>query len=74
MKKNFFSLIFLLMLFCLCSCNNSNISLTEYNEAGTGPEVKSIFRLDTFTSFPAKIFSNIYYFIRFSKQSLSDLF
>jgi pimeloyl-ACP methyl ester carboxylesterase len=43
MKKNFFSLIFLLMLFCLCSCNNSNTGRTKQNEALAVPEVKAVF-------------------------------
>jgi len=43
MKKNFFSLIFLLLLFCLYSCNNSNTGTTTQNETQAVPEVKSIF-------------------------------
>ena len=43
MKKNFFSLIFLLLLFCLCSCNNSNTGTTTQNEAIAVPEVKALF-------------------------------
>ena len=42
MKKNFFPTSFFLMLFYLCSCNNSNIAKT-LSEAGTEPEIKSIF-------------------------------
>ena len=43
MKKNFFSLIFLLLLFCLCSCNNSNTGTTTQNETLADPEVKAVF-------------------------------
>ena len=43
MKKNFFSLIFLLCLFYLCSCNNSNTGTTTQNEAQAVPEVKAVF-------------------------------
>lgn len=42
MKKNFFSLIFWGVLFYLCSCNNSNTTKTQ-SDAGTAPELKSIF-------------------------------
>ena len=43
MKKNFFSLIFLSLLFCLGSCNNSDTGKTTQSEVSTVPEVKSIF-------------------------------
>src|SRR4026208_2565868 len=43
MKKNYFSLIFLLMLFCLYSCNNSNTGTTTQNEAPGVPELKAVF-------------------------------
>ena len=43
MKKNFFSLIFLLLLFCLYSCNNSNTGTTTQNEDHAVPEVKALF-------------------------------
>ncbi len=43
MRKNFFSLIFLLLLFCLCSCNNSNTGTTSQNEGSAVPEVKAVF-------------------------------
>src|SRR5687768_7241568 len=39
MKNNFFSLVFLLLLFSLCSCYNSNAQ----NEALAVPEVKAVF-------------------------------
>jgi len=40
-KKNFFSLIFLLLWFC--SCNNSNTGTTTQNEDHGVPEVKALF-------------------------------
>jgi len=43
MKKNVFSLISLLLLFYLCSCNNSSTGTTTQNEVNAVPEVKSIF-------------------------------
>ena len=43
MKKNFFPLSFFLLLFYLCSCNNSNTGTTTQNEAHAVPEVKSVF-------------------------------
>jgi pimeloyl-ACP methyl ester carboxylesterase len=43
MKKNFFSLIFLSLLFCLGSCNNSDRGKTTQSEVAAVPEVKSIF-------------------------------
>lgn len=43
MKKIFFPISFLLLLFCLYACNNSNTGTTTQNEANTVPEVKSIF-------------------------------
>lgn len=43
MKKNFFSLIFLLLLFCLCSCNNSNAGTTTQNDTLAVPKVKAVF-------------------------------
>ena len=43
MKKNFFSLIFLSLLFCLGSCNNSDTGKTTQSEVSAAPEVKSIF-------------------------------
>ena len=43
MKKNFFSLSYLLLLFYLCSCNNSNTGTTTQKEAYAVPEVKNIF-------------------------------
>jgi pimeloyl-ACP methyl ester carboxylesterase len=43
MKKIFFPLIFLLLLFCLGSCNNSDTGKTTQSEASAAPEVKSIF-------------------------------
>lgn len=43
MKKNFFPLIFLLLLFCLGSCNNSDTGKTTQSEERAVPEVKSIF-------------------------------
>lgn len=43
MKKNFFPLIFLLLLFCLGSCNNSDSGKTAQSEVSAVPEVKSIF-------------------------------
>ena len=43
MKKNFFSLIFLSLLFCLGSCNNSDTGKTTQSEVSAVPEVKSIF-------------------------------
>src|SRR6185503_8015369 len=43
MKKNFFSLIFLSLLFCLGSCNNSDTGKTTQSEGSAVPEVKSIF-------------------------------
>lgn len=42
MKKNFFPVSFFVVLFYLCSCNNSNTAKTQ-SEAGTEPELKSIF-------------------------------
>jgi pimeloyl-ACP methyl ester carboxylesterase len=42
MKKNFFPLGFFGVLFYLCSCHNSNTAKTQ-SEAGTEPELKSIF-------------------------------
>jgi len=42
MKNNFFPLSFFLTLFYLCSCNNSSTVKTQ-SEAGTEPELKSIF-------------------------------
>jgi len=42
MKKNFFRLGFFLLLFYLCSCNNSN-SASNQTQAGAKPELKSIF-------------------------------
>jgi len=43
MKKIFFPLIFLLLLFCLESCNNSDTGKTTQSEVSVVPEVKSIF-------------------------------
>ncbi|MFC0773895.1 alpha/beta fold hydrolase [Terrimonas alba] len=43
MKRNFFPLIFLPLLFCLGSCNNSDTGKTTQIEAAAAPEVKSIF-------------------------------
>ena len=43
MKKNFFSLIFLSLLFCLGSCNNSDTGKTTQSEGSAVPAVKSIF-------------------------------
>jgi len=43
MKKNFFPLIFLLLLFCLGSCNNSDTGKTTQSKVSAVPEVKSIF-------------------------------
>ena len=43
MKKNFFPLIFLSLLFCLGSCNNSDTNKTTQSEVSAVPEVKSIF-------------------------------
>ena len=43
MKKILFSLSFLLLLFCLCSYNNSNTGTTVQNEAPAIPETKVIF-------------------------------
>lgn len=43
MKKNFLSLIFLLLLFYLCACNNSNTGTAKQNEARAISEVKAIF-------------------------------
>jgi pimeloyl-ACP methyl ester carboxylesterase len=43
MKKNIFSLSFLLLLFFLCACNNSKTDTTTQNETHAVPEVKSIF-------------------------------
>lgn len=42
MKKNFFPLGFFLVLFYMCSCNNRGTAKTQ-SEAGTEPEIKSIF-------------------------------
>ncbi len=42
MKRNFFTLSFLLMLLYLCSCNNNNTAKTQ-SEADTETELKSIF-------------------------------
>jgi pimeloyl-ACP methyl ester carboxylesterase len=42
MKKNFFPIGFFLVLFYLCSCNNSNTAKTQ-SETGTEPKLKSIF-------------------------------
>ena len=43
MKKIFFSLSLGLILFYLCSCNNSNKGATSQNEVPTVPEVKAVF-------------------------------
>ncbi len=43
MKKVFFPLSPLLLLFYLCSCNNSNTGTTTQNEANAVPEVKAVF-------------------------------
>jgi len=43
MKGNFFSLSFLLLLFYLCACNNTNTGTAKQNEARAIPEVKAIF-------------------------------
>ena len=43
MKKNYFSLSLWLLLFYLCSCNNSNTGTTTQNEANAAPEVKAVF-------------------------------
>ena len=43
MKKNFFSLSFLLLLLYLCACNNSDTGTATQNETQTAPEVKSVF-------------------------------
>jgi pimeloyl-ACP methyl ester carboxylesterase len=43
MKKNFSSLIFLSLLFCLGSCNNSDTGKTTQSEVSPVPEVKSVF-------------------------------
>jgi len=43
MKKIIFSLIFLLLVFCLLSCKNNNTVTTTEDEAVAAPEVKSIF-------------------------------
>jgi pimeloyl-ACP methyl ester carboxylesterase len=43
MKKIIFSLIFLLSLFCLFSCNNNNTGTTKQDETLAAPEVKAIF-------------------------------
>ncbi|MGZ5135224.1 MAG: alpha/beta fold hydrolase [Flavitalea sp.] len=43
MKKIFFSPIFLLLLFCLCSCNNSDTGKSTQTEDDAVPQVKSNF-------------------------------
>jgi len=43
MKKIIFSLIFLLSMFCLFSCNGNNTGTTTRDEALAAPEVKAIF-------------------------------
>ena len=43
MKKNFLCVIFLSLLFCLYSCNDSNTGKTAENENHAIPEVKSVF-------------------------------
>jgi pimeloyl-ACP methyl ester carboxylesterase len=43
MRKNFFSLLFLPLLFCLWSCNNNDTAKTAQSEAAAVPGVKSIF-------------------------------
>ena len=43
MKKNFFCIFFLLLLFGLSSCNNSDTGKTTQNENQAVPEVKSVF-------------------------------
>lgn len=43
MKKIYFPISFLLLLFYLCSCNSSNTGTTTQNEANTVPEVKAVF-------------------------------
>ncbi|HUR30163.1 MAG TPA: alpha/beta hydrolase [Saprospiraceae bacterium] len=43
MKRNFFSLTFLLLLFYLCACNNSYTGAAKQNESRAIPEVKAVF-------------------------------
>ena len=43
MKRNSFSLIFLFLLHCLCSCNDSKTGTTTQNNDHETPEVKSVF-------------------------------
>jgi pimeloyl-ACP methyl ester carboxylesterase len=43
MKKNFHALLFLLMLFCLYSCNSTKPGPSNQKKSFAGPEVKSVF-------------------------------
>ena len=43
MKKNFFCIIFFLLMYCLSSCNNSDTDKTTQSENQATPEVKSVF-------------------------------
>lgn len=43
MKRNFFTPSFLLLLFYLCACKNSNTDIAKQNEIRAIPEVKAIF-------------------------------
>ena len=43
MKKSFYTLLFLLMLFCLYSCNSTKPSTSNQKKSFASPEVKSVF-------------------------------